>query len=191
MPVIPVGFSQVNYQFTGDAAPTGAEVTFGIDNIANLTATQVEGFAYDAWNARLKGRTSSKLTLANVRVKNGPTDTGPFVVVGHGTVGTSVSGEAPPQVAFLINKTTALGGRKNRGRWFYPGVAEADVTPSGTVDPATITAWNTALGLFLSDLAGDGIPMVILHNDALDPPTDVTTMTLGGTVATWKPRLRR
>src|SRR6476646_5087725 len=111
MAVIPVNFSQVNLQFSGTAAPTGAEVTFGVDNSTGLTPAAIESAVYVNWNTNLRPLTQSLLTLATILVKNGPNSTGPFVQVSHGTVGGSVSPCCSPQVAYLIRKATILGGR--------------------------------------------------------------------------------
>lgn len=191
MPVIPSTWSQVNLKFTGTGAPTGAETTFGVSNAGVAAPATVEAAVFTAWNARLKQRTNSKLTLGSILVKNGPNATGAFAEVSHGTVGTSVAAMESPQVVFNITKVTLRGGRAGKGRWLYPGVAEADCDEAGVVDGATITAWNTQLALFISDLSTAGFAVALLHNDPTKTPDLVTAMTMGSKVATLKPRLRR
>jgi hypothetical protein len=55
---------------------------------------------------------------------------------------------------------------------------------------ATITAMNAAYATFLSQLASDDIPMVILHGDATTP-TVVTALQVQTQVATQRRRVRR
>lgn len=190
MPVIPTGTAQVNMNFTGDAAPYGAEVTFGVDNATGLTALQIATAVETAWNSHLKSKTNSLLTLDSIRVKKGPNATGVFVVKSVGTAGTQVSSPVSPQVAMLIDKITLLGGRKNRGKWFWPGLPEAHVSAQGLIGSVDITAYNTALASFLAALTTADIPMLILHNDATSP-TAVTELLVSSKVATLRDRLRR
>lgn len=105
--------------------------------------------------------------------------------------------ETTPNVAYLAKKTTALAGRRHRGRWYIPFPSEGSVDEAGNVAGATITAWNTALTNVLAacaDHASNVDGMVILHaagESAIPTPTPVTSFKLESMAATQRRRMKR
>jgi hypothetical protein len=190
MATIPSGFGQVNLRFRGAGYPTGAEVTFGIQVLTAGDPTDVGEAIRTLWGTELQERTPVQVTLNTILVKFGPNDTGPFVEIGVGQGGGGSAGNVNPNMAILITKVTALGGRANRGRWYYP-VAEDQVANAGILNPAEVTEMNTQVAAFLAGLTAGDTPMVVLHNDPLTAPTTVTGMLVQGTTATQRRRLRR
>lgn len=188
--IIPSGFSQVNLQFTGTAHPTGAEVTFGVDNNGSLPDVVGNGVANALASSGVQSNFITTSIISMIHVKNGPNATGPFSDVpvnlpgGTGTAGTS------PNVAALIKKSTNLGGRRGQGRCFWPGVAESQIAETGIMLASFLIALQTDLNSLLSDLVTEGFPMVLLHNDATapDPVIGFTVQTIG---ATQRRRMRR
>lgn len=190
MATIPLGFGQVNLRFRGNGYPTGAEVTFGVQLLTEDDPGEVGETVRTLWAADLQERTPVQVTLNTILVKFGPNDTGPFVEVGVGQPGGGSPGNVNPNMAILINKITALGGRANRGRWYYP-VAEDQVANAGILNPAEVTEMNTQLASFMAALTAAEIPMVVLHTAPALTPTTVTSMLTQGTTATQRRRLRR
>lgn len=98
---------------------------------------------------------------------------------------------AAPQCAFLVRKLTALGGRKGRGRSYLPGVSEASLDDNGLYvgqvasDPTVLTDFWPDLLTYLN--LG---PAVLLHDDPLDDPNEITAFVLDQKVATQRNRLR-
>lgn len=165
---IPEGFAQVTHVFGGGSCPRGAVVTYGIEHSGIVTPAFVADAAGDAWDAEMLTSQVATCTHVSVEVKFGPDDTGPSASNSRGTIGTAGGAGASPQVAFLAQKSTALGGRRGRGRLFIPGVAEGAVDVSGVVAGASFTQLAGDLTSFLASLDTKGIPMVLLH----DPPTE-------------------
>jgi hypothetical protein len=188
---IPLGYSEIAMTWTGPAVPTGAVSVFGVDPAAGITDPL--GIATAVRNAvtssSLMDRLSSNVTITNIHCKNGPDSSGVFADLATSLVGAS-PGDSNPATAGLVNKTTALGGRKNRGRLFLPGLIEADVAQGGQITSTARTALQTQLTNFLTDLASSDVPMVILHT-GIETPTLVTGLTLSSLLAVQHRRLRR
>jgi len=189
--IIPVGYAQVNHFFDGAAAPRGAQITYGIDNTgSSLSAADVASAANDAWAATGLTLQVSDIRFFQTKAKLGPNSTGIEAVFSDPTAGTRVQDPTTPQVTVLGIKNTALGGRKQKGRMFVPGVAEEDVDGSGIVSSAAIGSWNTAFADLLTNLSTNAIPMVLLHTDAT-APTAVTSIVLSNLASTQRRRLRK
>lgn len=192
--VIPLGSGQVNWQFDGPQAPTGAEVTMGfnLDGFVNTAAAAAETLA-TVWQDNMLAVQTLSIRLATTLVKFGPDDTGPTGEFTSNQVGVINSDPVSPAVAVLVQKVTNAGGRAGRGRFFMPGMAEADVDASGLVDTAYLTAVQTACAGLLADMDANGLPAVLLHaaDSPITSPTPITALTPSGTVATQRQRQRR
>lgn len=193
MALIPSGFAQINWKFTGTSCPNGAEVTLGVD-ISSYAGTPAAaaGDAIAAWTASIDAITPATVTLASVLVKFGPNATGPSAEVTSGNAGSGGGASTSPNVCWLVHKNTALGGRAGRGRMYWPGVQESEVDPSGALTTAFQTGAQTAMNTFLSSLATDLLIPVVLHGAAspLSAPTTITSFTVDGRAATQRRRLR-
>ena len=185
--IIPAGFAQVSIHFGGVGLPTGAVTTWGIDQGLLDTPDAVAADNLGIFNTFLMPFVSDTVSTTLCEVKFGPNDVGPVGTDTAGTAGGEPGDQAPPNVAWLLTKRTALGGRANRGRMFIPGPPEAFITASGTM---AASALQTAADDFLDALATTGTPMVILHNGTGDP-TPVTQLISEPRVATQRRRLRR
>lgn len=107
--------------------------------------------------------------------------------------GSNSSDFLPQNTAVLLQKRSAFGGRKNRGRMFMPIATETTVSEVGAITPAQQASYQNIANEWLTgynnDVTGFG-QMVILHNDATTP-TPVTALTVSGLIATQRRRLRR
>jgi hypothetical protein len=67
--------------------------------------------------------------------------------------GTLTGGALPEDVAVLVQKITALGGKTNRGRWYLPGVDMSLVTGSylNTAGQTAYTAFAVAAKTNVTD----------------------------------------
>lgn len=106
---------------------------------------------------------------------------------------------APPQVAYIIKRTTAFAGRQFRGRLFLPFVNENTVNGAGVLDAAEATLLSTTAQNLNGALVGPpdtGLnSFVILHREpksgATPAPTTVVAHLGSSTVATQRRRLKR
>lgn len=207
--IIPEGFAQITYRFTGTGLPNGADIVFGVSNDADLSASALAAsvgncFTTGTMNARL----CSDVVLSTVIAKLGPEDTGPMHAASFAVPGAQVASAVTPAVSVLVRKATALGGRRGRGRMFWPGASDSSFDDAGVMPGATNAAWMTSLADFLGDLAAGNFPMVLLHSPptewvlvngqprrvpiagSVPSPTLVTALTVDGRAATQRRRQR-
>lgn len=189
--IIPTGFAQVNLMFVGSALPRDAQIAIGVENVGALNAAGVAGAVGGAWVTNIQPLLPEVVTLDAAKAKLGPNATGPETTIAYGVPGGLAADEPmSPNVAILVNKATAIGGRKNKGKMFVGGFSEEDTTGGGFLLVARQTAWQAAMDDFLADLATNTTPMVVLHTDATTP-TDVDSLVVQLRLATQKRRLRR
>jgi len=194
MTVIPTGYAQANFVFSGAPVPTGAEVTLGIDLDAYAgTPDDLASDLFTVWDDNIMPRLVSAISLSEVRTKFGPVSTGPsgsFTGAGGGGAGGAGASSA---VSMLVRKTTAFGGRAGTGRMYIPGLQESDIDAGGNVDSGALSAWTSSLSAFLSDLIVANAVPVLLHGvgSPLTTPSFVTSFVADGTVATQRRRQRR
>lgn len=187
--IIPVGFAQVNYVFTGAAAPRGAQVTLGVLAPGGMSAqTLVNNCATD-FEVNILPELTQDVTLATVMAKLGPNDVGPTAEASVGVAGAGGTQTTSPNVAYLVRKVTGVGGRANRGRWYLPGVNEADVLWDGTIVAARVSSLQAAHDAFFTALGVTGNDPVILHN-SIATPTAMTGFQADSLAATQRDRLR-
>ena len=188
---IPTGFGQATVVVTGGGIENEANWTFGFDNnTASEPAAIAESLADLLVGADYLDNLSSSCTFAAVRVKLGPDASGPSGEHSVGSVGTIGGNAAPPNVAVLGSKSTPLGGRHGRGRFYWPGVAEASLLSNGTVEGALVTGYQVMIDDVLSAMNFVSLPMMLLHADETSP-TAITSVAVQTRFATQRRRLRR
>jgi len=191
---IPVGYSQVNLKFTGTLYPTGAEVTYGIEDNGSVSPENTAEAIGDIWAAaNLAPRMTDGCDLVAILVKQGPDATGASAEIGYSIAGTGSGDGSPPNTAILVRKVTELGGRAGRGRMFMPGVSETDAQGGGNLDSEERSNWQTVLDEVLAEHATAEIPWVVLHGagSPLSTPTPIVALTVDSRLATQRRRLRR
>jgi hypothetical protein len=91
-----------------------------------------------------------------------------------------------------VRKSTNLGGRKNRGRWYIPWYcAESDLNELGVMGSGTVAAIQSAMNVLRGGLNASGVPLVVLHQTSLAVPGIVGSLTTDSLVATQRRRLGR
>jgi len=193
MPEIPGGYAQANWQFTGAGLPNGAEFTMGLNvgTYSNPPSTAAEdvGVAF----LPVIGNLTADVELINVHVKFGPQVTGPSGDFGFANPGTGGGVGASPNVAYLVHKVTALGGRAGRGRFYLPGVGEGQIDEKGALGAAFLSALQTDLDTFYGNLISLDLEPVVLHepDSPITLPTAITSFVADATAATQRRRMRR
>lgn len=189
---IPSGYAQVNLRFAGDGWPTGGECTYGVRLLTADGPDVVAATIRDITLTRLQDRIPTHVTLNTILVKFGPNTTGVFAELGVGEAGTGSSGDVNPNQAMLIKKSSSLGGRKGRGRMYWP-IAEDQMNNAGVLktSPDQVAAMNAALADWAADHVAADLPLMLLHNDPGDTPSAITSLATQAISATQRRRLRR
>jgi hypothetical protein len=172
-------------------------VTLGIAEEFGETITQTaaEQFA-TIWQTTMLTSMTNLYTFRGVTVRSGPDGTGAVWTVNRAVLGSVVGSPCPPNTAMLIAKNTGVGGRRNRGRAYVPGIDEAQVDPAGNILSAALTAIQADATAWLTETAAmvQVSEVVLFHSTPLGvaglPPTAVTSMTVRPKVATQRRRLR-
>lgn len=200
--VIPANHGQYAHHFTipGDNQEmlvTGGYEAEGVDTTPNQVASDLHDLAKTLVNARLPTQVTLKRTTTTLVVAVGQDP-----IVGEridpSTGGRASSNLLTQNTAWLVKKLTAEGGRRNKGRQFWPGVPDVSVNDVGVLNANEVTDWNTALATYRTGaLASDRIARLVLFH-TLPPastnplaPTTITALIMDGMVATQRQRLRR
>lgn len=199
---IPPGFftCAIEHRAVGDPDPWYVILGHSVSGGADLTTVDVVLLAYKAFAEPGMG---NYVTVTGAEVAVG--QDGPPIRYFRNQpvapwVGDLTTEMLPQNCALLIDKNTTLGGRRNQGRMFMPGVCvEGSVSNVGVLTPAVVTAWQTRADDFIVDLAsnvpsgGDPPGMFILHSSgisAIPPPTEVTSLTVQSVISTQRRRMR-
>lgn len=185
--VIPAGYCQISINFEGPTVSGEAVVTsgwslgeegtlIGLCQLVGVGITDhIMPYMHDAF------------TLTSVSGITA-TEVAEFPVAYTG----EKSGDlAPPQVSLLTRKVSALRGRANRGRNYWPGLLlDTDIADDGTITNVYVTTLQGAFDAYGAEFAATNYSGCILHNDALLAPTDITGYIVENRVATQRRRLR-
>lgn len=201
MPTAP-GFATCSYELRHSLLTRSAFITFGIDP----PGTDVQGMA-DAIQAAFATAGSllvcidSNVTMVASRVSYGTDGAADLVGQNNVTVACTNTGSSlPPNVAVLVHKRTARGGRRGRGRMYLPWAAATTTPESGATLSADIARVSSAFTIWRTHLAANAGPLVLLHRPsapgvehptAAGAPDPVTAHTVDTIVATQRRRLGR
>lgn len=199
--VVPVGEAQASFLFACAGVSKDITWTIGVkSDTPGATASEIAADVYESITVTTDPRgpfydSSSILTgwtFLGVSVSL-MTATGPLVgefrdSITH--VGTAVQ-PIPANCCFLATKTTALGGRTNKGRAYLPPthIPESDVDAAGNAPSIAVGVMSDSLGAFLSELGAHDLVPLIHHSDG-SPGTPITAITVGSLIATQRRRLR-
>lgn len=196
MPFIGPGFAQANVPYTHTGLGRKAEVTLGLDvSDAGGDYGTLADNVHFALNDFHTAHLDTEVVVGPVTLLVGQ-DTGPPVSFDGSTSdsGGVTAASQPANCALLVKKVTAAGGRKNRGRWYFPWcLADSEVDELGFID---VTVRNAIAGLFddAFDLMATQTPPVvpvILHATSVPDPTPLTAFVVETQIATQRRRLAR
>jgi hypothetical protein len=187
--IIPLGYAHVQHFFGGTGLPNGAAVTYGIAGFGASSAYDAALQLHLDFGTNWLPQLSNTARLEKTRVKYGPNATGPFAEYAENIVGGTSGTQMPPNVALLVEKKTAVGGKSGAGRLYIPGIPEAVAGADGAIAPANMTAFQTVANAWLADIETTFTGMVLLHSASSDP-TAVTNLVIDPLAATQRRRLR-
>lgn len=199
---IPVNFAQAAFEMRFDGDPDPWFCTLGVDvsgQGANFDSVANELFA--AWAEFILPYQSTQLHLHGVTLRVG-TEEGPLMAYSTtaAATGASAGQKLPQNCALLVDKMTASGGHRNRGRMFVPGLlGDSEVDNVGLIGSAQVTTFQTQFSNFLAAVRvgliapEDELVPVILHNTGISPtplPTPITSLRVQSIISTQRKRLR-
>lgn len=191
------GLAEVSVQIRHTLLSRPAFITFGVDP-TSTDPVSVAASVDLALNAAgsLTSRLDNNCTIGPITARLGQDGGEALVGISALTaVGGSGGSSVPPNVAVLVHKRSARGGRRGRGRMYLPWWAQiADVDEKGSIASGTISFMQTCMNTFLSQLTTRNVPMYILHEPGRTTPgaSDlVTNLTVDPVVATQRRRLGR
>lgn len=200
--LIPPGFAQAAVEMRHVNDPDPWYCTFGVDtSAAGGDFLGVAESIWGAWSSTIGLQLSTNVSTTGVTLRVGQ-DGGPPLIVNYvdTSPGTASAAMLPQNCAALYDKSTASAGRRNRGRFFIPGILkEGQVSDTGIIESAARADLQIQASAFLDSLnTGGGVepdipsPMVILHNSGVGvgAPTVVTALTVQSTISTQRRRLR-
>lgn len=206
--VIPSGFAHVAIEMKHTSDPQPWFCTFGIQGPAFPSdGIAVANGILKCWDQEIGQHMNQSVSSQQVILTIGQGTDPP--VKAYSNIGLLNSGSTtaklPQNCALLVDKLTALGGRRNRGRMYVPSVlAEGDVSDTGNITNSALTLLQTSFNNFFefmqngSDLtqfqpALAETPMQVLHRPGISvvgTPTPVSSLRVQPVITTQRKRLR-
>lgn len=196
---IPEDYYEARFLFQSNASPRVMSTACGFlrDDLTTPTASEaaleIRELSVDTGMPMDNAEYIDDYTFLGVEVALG-TATGD--IIGQdllSAVGTLVDSVVPSNCAMIVQKNTASGGRRYRGRFYFPPIILNDgaVDPAGNINSTPLgtmqgnfDAWWTAL------VAAHWVP-VLFHQGAGAPaPTPITSFTVQSLIGTQRRRMR-
>ncbi len=207
-PTIANHLALVTQRLLNSGSSRPAELTFAFGNDAGASPLTFINHFQTAFNTRFQPEFSTSVTIEKpfVTIGDGTNVPAQAIATGAAVAGTYANAMPPSQVAVLVKKGSGLGGRKNRGRTYFPWfIAESDVDNVGHITGGVVTTLQALMTGFIGDMGATyGTPMVISNKTlAIDIVTGkpyvtaitrgplVTSYTVEDIVATQRRRLSR
>ena len=197
MTLIPTGFSLVSQQLRNASVTRPAFVTWGIESFAQTDAGALANEQDTLFRTHIGPRLDSNVSIGPVTVRIG---TGDEPIVGQSTNSVATGGRSgvalAPADALLVHKITARGGRRGRGRFFFPWslVQATDLDEAGVVSSTQLTNWQTSLTAWLTAMSSASVSMHLLHAEGTSTPgapNEVTGLRPDGLISHQQRRLVR
>lgn len=196
---IPSDFGSAALVFESAQGTQPFITTCGV-NLSNAGGDYVEAAnnVFSAYALTFMTSTTSDLTLTKCVLSVGSDGDGAPTVDSDrpSEPGTSTGDFLPLSCSLLVNKRTAVLGRKGRGRMFMPGLLKDNmVDVSGRVGNTTLDAYNGLLEDFMELLltsGGIGVDTspVLLHQGFIPVPTPITSFVCAPVIGTIRKRIR-
>lgn len=195
----PAGYVNYSIEMLAVGDPEPWVVTFA--TTAELSSIPAETHAdrmFAAVQQNIMPRAWDGMSLSRVVARVG--QDGGDDVIAESTLGPVAGGLAggflPQNSALLVRKVSGLGGRRNRGRSYWPGLLrDGDVSNVGQLEAGVRADLQGRMDDFMDSLLatdpGPALQPVILHRTGVLAPTPFSQYVVEPTVATQRNRLRR
>ena len=197
MATIPVGYGQASIIWTNLGRLEESIVTIGYDPPDPLNpaanASTIRALVSNASGPCTAAKMTNQWRFEGVKCVE-MDDTGPLTGESRVPVtGSNTGGSLPLNCAILIQKQTASGGRRGRGRMFLPPFwpLETDVNDAGGITPALVTSIGASWDFVRTGMVTASLPPRLFHATSPFTPTIITGFTVSTLIATQRRRLRR
>jgi hypothetical protein len=194
--VIPIGFANVRWLFECAGLVDEMSTAMGVFADPAQTALQIaEGAdsAYDTSNWGLAANRNDEWTYLGTEATL-MTVSGPIIaVVSNVTPGTQTADAPPANCALLVSKITADGGRRNKGRMYWPpaNLGEISINSAGFMGSTDRNSFQASFDGFIDDLETSGLSPHLFHSlPGSTVPTAITGFLLSSQIATQRRRMR-
>jgi hypothetical protein len=187
---IPAGFALVTHEHRNVGNTRPAFVTYGISTTGSVGSDD-PSHLHAVWAAGPVTDMAATTSHITTTVIKGPRPTGATVSYTQVIAGGGLAQGAGPQEAWLGIKQTGVGGRKFKGRFYLPGVPEANVNSGGFLTGSEPADMQAQVDEWLAALAADELGPYLLHEDVGTDPTLIVTVSVETLIATQRRRLRR
>lgn len=184
----------VEFTFELPGLPRRFSTTLGYSQTAAPTQAQVNTLGFIC-AVRLAPCFPTSYRLRDTRFYTGDgTQNPPYLDYVLNAAGSSASSLlSPPGICTVIEKRTALAGRKGKGRMYLPGVREDSHDNAGTFIPGHITFFNAVMANLKGDIEGQSwIGNLMLFGHVTNPvPRQITSLVCRPRIGTQVNRLRK
>lgn len=194
--IIPPGFAEcsIEHWLAGYLRPAVTTMGVKISGTEGEDGNVADAF-HNAFALAFLDRIDANVTIRSAKAVIGQDGGDPIVQESTASsTGTSTRDSTAPALALMLTKQTALGGRKHRGRMYFPwAVSDTGVAENGAVQESTLTNWRASCDTFMTWLnvdPTDGLldGAYILHSSFETPPTLVTGMSPNPAIRTQRRR---
>ncbi len=207
-PTIDLGLVLVTQKMVHSAVGHTAIITYAVNNSGGKSPQQIADALQVEFNEQWLGAIDSNVTLLPPEIAEGDGSNVPAIAIASGGSATCTNAfvSPSPQIATLFKKVTGLGGKKNRGRIYFPWLTPAnEIDEAGTIAPSFVSAFQGAATTWLGELLTDQSLAMHIANKTLatDPVTHkpyvthigmgpiVNSLVVESSVATQRRRLVR
>lgn len=183
--------SVITCVFTGAALPYGAVTTLACRTPPggwedDLTTLPELGVAFGNLHQYLS---TSEVRLLELRVKVGPSASGPTLTTAVSRPGALSNKPTAPNNSWLIRKLVPGVSGRYAGRMYWPGVSEDQVDGAGNIPGSMVEGTNLQLADLYGVMVDLGCPPIVLSGTSDD--REVGSMRLESRIATQRRRMRR
>lgn len=204
---VPTGFAEVIYRLkiVGDSEEMLTTLGVGMELGRPFVVADAIDLA-GVFETTVMSVVSADCTFVGLHMRAGPDGLGASFTVDRNKVGMGTGPSLPPNVACLVQKRGNVGGRRNRGRSYIPGVPASLVNQAGVWAAAGRTSWQTAMTNWRAETAARAwVSEVVIFHSTPDKanfeggpkvaqpaiaPTPVESVNVPNKVATQRRRLR-